>query len=126
MSTPYSDWLGLEITRDAECSEAAITLRPEHTNKRGVAHGGVVSSLLDTALGAAVIANMTPEEWCATVSLSIQFERPCRGERLVARGRLGSRGKRVAFAEGEVVDERGKVCARAHGVWHIWPAHPDQ
>jgi len=31
----------------------------------------------------------------------------------------------VAFAEGEVVDARGRTVARAHGTWTIWPGHPD-
>ena len=71
---PFNTWLGTEIVRrdDGEI-EARIDLKPHHLNKRGVAHGGVVTALLDTALGAAVIASIPKEWWCATTSLSTQF-----------------------------------------------------
>jgi acyl-coenzyme A thioesterase PaaI-like protein len=35
------------------------------------------------------------------------------------------RGRRAAFAEGEIVDGSGKVLAVAHGTWYIWPGKPD-
>ncbi len=127
MSTPYSEWLGIEVEQAEDGTrEAVLAVGAHHTNKRGVVHGGMVSTLLDMGLGAAVIGAMTPEEWCGTVSLDIQFVRPTRGAVVRARGRLINRGKRIAFAEGELVDDRGRICARAQGVWHIWPSHPDR
>ncbi len=127
MSTPFSEWLGIEVARAEDGTpEATLKVGPQHKNKRGVLHGGVVSSLLDMALGAAVFVAMKPEEWCGTVSLDIQFVRPARGDQMRARGRLSNRGQRIAFADGELIDEQGQVCARAQGVWHIWPGHPDQ
>lgn len=126
MATPFSEWLGIRIEPVAEGPpEMVLDVGPHHANKRGVVHGGMVSSMLDMALGAAVLAAMRPEEWCGTVSLDIQFARPARGREVRARGRLVNRGERVAFAEGELIDDRGRVCARAQGVWHIWPGHPD-
>ena len=126
MSTPFADWLGMRFeTADDGAREIVLDVQPHHTNRRGVLHGGVVSSLLDSALGAAVVAAIKPEEWCGTVSLHVQFQRPARGPRVAARARLDSRGERVAFATCELVDALGKVCARAQGVWHVWPGHPD-
>ncbi len=122
MATPFSEWLGISF----EKGEAVLEVEPHHKNKRGVVHGGMVSSLLDMALGSAVIGSMKPEEWCGTASLDIHFVRPARGDVVRARGKLVNRGHRIAFAEGELVDQRGNVCARAQGVWYIWPAHPDQ
>jgi uncharacterized protein (TIGR00369 family) len=91
-----------------------------------VAHGGVVSSLLDATLGAAVISSMPREWWCATVSLTIQYLGGARHSPLRASGRVLRRGRRVAFAEGEIRDARGKVVATAHGTWNLWPYHPER
>jgi len=84
-----------------------------------------VASLLDSALGAAVISSMKPQEWCATLQISIQYNDPARRGPLTASGRVVRRSRSVAFAEGEVADARGRVVARAHGTWTIWPGHPD-
>lgn len=124
--TPFDALLGLEVTRAADGeAEAVLELTDGHRNRRGVAHGGVVSALLDTSLGAAVVSTLTPEEWCGTLELSVQFRDPARRGPLRGRGRVVRRGRRVAFAQGEVLDARGKVVAAAHGVWTVWPSHPD-
>lgn len=126
MPTPYGLHLGIEIL---EVGGGTASLRLELTehlcNRRGVAHGGALASLLDSALGAAVISSMEPQEWCGTLQISIQYNEPARHGPLTAAGRLVRRGRRVAFAEGEVTDARGSVVARAHGTWTIWPTHPD-
>jgi fumarylpyruvate hydrolase len=106
-------------------AEARLELQPHHCNKRGVVHGGVLSALLDTALGAAVIASIPKEWWCATTSLSVQFLEGVRSGVLTCTGRVLRRGKRVAFAGGEVRDEAGKLVASAQGSWHLWPYRPE-
>jgi uncharacterized protein (TIGR00369 family) len=92
-----------------------LDLRPHHRNARGVAHGGVVSSLVDSTLGAAVISSIPQEWWCATVSLSVQYLGGAREGPLEATARVLRRGRRVALAEGEPRDGRGRVVARARG-----------
>jgi len=125
-TTPFGAHLGMELL---EASDGTASVRMELAdhlrNRRGVAHGGAVASLLDAALGAAVISAIAPQEWCGTLQLSIQFHDPARHGPLTGVGRLVRRGRRVAFAEGEVLDARGRAVARAHGTWTIWPGHPD-
>jgi uncharacterized protein (TIGR00369 family) len=101
-----------------------MTVGPDHLNRRGVAHGGVASSLLDSALGTAVVAAIAPEEWCGTMELSIQFREPIFPGIIVAEGRVARRGRTAAFAEGEIRDVSGRILATAHGVWTIWPTRP--
>jgi len=124
--TPYGRHLGFEVL-EAHRGIASVRLElAEHIrNRRGVAHGGALASLLDAALGAAVISAIEPHEWCGTLQLSIQYNDPARHGPLLANGRVVRRGRTVAFAEGEVVDARGHTVARAHGTWTIWPGHPD-
>jgi uncharacterized protein (TIGR00369 family) len=117
--------IGLQRIRAGE-GRAEITheLRPEHRNRRGVAHGGLLSAMLDAALGGAVVSGIRDEEWCGTAQLSVQFRHPGTGPVLTGRGRLAGRGRRLAFAEGEVVDAGGRIIATAHGSWYVWPSHP--
>jgi uncharacterized protein (TIGR00369 family) len=125
--TPFDELLGLEVLRAADGeAEVRLVLTPAHLNRRGVAHGGVVSALLDVSLGAAVVSTTTAEEWCGTLELSVQFRDPARRGPLTGRGRVERRGRSVAFAAGEVLDARGRVVTAAHGVWTIWPANLDK
>jgi len=123
--TPFNAWFEIRCThREPGVTHYELEVDDHLLNKRGVAHGGAISSLLDTAMGGAVVASLRPEEWCATVELSIQFRAPARKGLVTGRGRMIRRGRRIAFVEGDVIDSRGKVLAAAHGSWYIWPARP--
>ena len=123
--TPFNRLLGARCLRRADGGSLyELALGPDHLNRRGVAHGGVVASLLDAAMGTAVVSAIAAEEWCGTMELSVQFREPVRPGVIVGEGRMVRRGRTAAFAEGEVRDASGKVLAVAHGVWTIWPARP--
>jgi uncharacterized protein (TIGR00369 family) len=123
---PFNQYLGIRVVRmEGGDAEATIDLAPHHTNNRGVAHGGVVSSLLDSAMGAAVISAIPKEWWCATTGLSIQFVAGAREGALTATGKVVRRGRTIAFVEGEAHDASGRLVAKAHGTWHLWPHKPE-
>jgi len=125
-STHFGRWFGMRCLERADGRTLyELDVTDKMTNKRGVAHGGVAASLLDTAMGSAVVSAIAREEWCATTQLSIQYRRPVRLGRVLARGRMIRRGRHAAFAEGEITDEAGEVLAAAHGTWYIWPGRPD-
>jgi len=122
---PFNSYLGVEIERKEDgVGVVTLELAPHHLNRRGVAHGGVISSLLDSALGAAVISSIPEAWWCATTSLATQFLDGVGEGRLTATGRLLRRGGKVAFADGEVRDSRNRLIATATGTWHLWDHRP--
>ena len=124
-TTPFNELLGTRcLLREKGLARYELGVDSVHLNRRGVAHGGVVASLLDTALGAAVVSSIAKEEWCGTLELSIQFREPVRPGVVMAEGRVARRGRTAAFAEGELRDASGKILATAHGVWTIWPNRP--
>jgi len=121
----FNAFLGARVEKTGEGTAVArLTLEPHHCNQRGVAHGGVVSSLLDTVMGSAVIASIPKEWWCATTALSLQFLAGAQLGEVVAEGRVIRRGKSVAFVQGELKDAAGKLLATAQGSWHLWPCRP--
>jgi len=123
---PFNTYLGVRVERmEGGEAVALLELGPHHLNSRGVVHGGVLSALLDTALGAAVVSSIPKEWWCATTSLSVQFLEGARAGLLTASGRVLRRGRRVAFAGGEVHDAGGRLVAVAQGSWYLWPGQPE-
>lgn len=124
---PTGMTLALGIERTAwspghTCLE--VTVAQDHLNKGGAAHGGLMTVLLDGALGGALVSTLPVTSWCATTQLTTSFLDAARlGERLVATGRVVRRGRHVAHLAGEVrVGER--VVASAVGTWAIWDARP--
>jgi uncharacterized protein (TIGR00369 family) len=122
---PFNEFLGTTVESMAN-GKATVTLelQPHHPNKRGVAHGGVVCSLLDSSLGAAVISSMPKEWWCATIHLTVNFIEGSTGGKLTATGEVVRRGARTAFARGEIRNDAGNILATAEGSWHLWNRKP--
>jgi len=124
-TTPFNDLIGTRcVLREPGRTRYELDVGPDHLNRMGVAHGGVTASLLDTALGAAVVASLGPEEWTGTLQISVQFREALLPGLVAVEGRVARRGRTVAFAEGEIRDPSGKILATAHGVWTIGTKKP--
>ena len=92
-----------------------------HLNLNGVVHGGVYATILDTAMGGAVVSVLGRGETTATTSLYVEFLRAAReGETLTARGEVLRRGRHLAFAEGNLFDGQQRRLSQARGTWYIW------
>ena len=84
----------------------SVTLEECHTNPNGVMHGGVVTTLMDEALGG-VIASVRGLETMfaaphATVEMNAGFLAGARpGDHVVVEARVLRVGRRVAFGEAE-------------------------
>lgn len=84
----------------------SLKVEERHTNPHGVMHGGVITTLMDEALGS-VIATVRGMEamWeapHATVDMNVSFLSNARaGDEIVIEGRALKVGRSVAFGEAE-------------------------
>lgn len=116
----FTEWLGVEYhPAPPNTVRVALKLREEHMSRASRVHGGVLFALLDTALGSAVVKSLERGRGCATLELKINYFRPVQEGVVKAEGRLVNRSRRTAYAEGEVVDEAGKILAKASGTFFI-------
>jgi uncharacterized protein (TIGR00369 family) len=113
---PISDTLAFDLI---EANEGLARFRghptERHGNPMGQVHGGWAATLLDSAMGSAVMTTLGEGESYGTVDLIVHLVRPVTlaSGPLVAEGRIVHRGKRIATAEGRLVDARGALVA--HG-----------
>ena len=115
---PIAATLGFSL-RSVEIGEAEFVGTPDESvyNPIGVVHGGLVCTLLDSALGCAVHTTLPAGVGYTSIELKVNYLRPvtaASGE-LVARGWVTKSGRRVAFADGDVRDGNGTVLATATG-----------
>ena len=79
----------------------------------GTVHGGIICDLADAAMGTAYFSTVEEGESFTTLELKINFLRPFWTGRIVAHGRVVSRGRTVGLAECDVLDTEGRLIARA-------------
>lgn len=118
--------IGIEITGfgGGDCTVECIVAE-HHLNLGGVAHGGLHATMLDTAMGGALVSTLAKEEWCATAQLDISYlNAATSGTHLTARGRVVRRGRSLAHMEGDMVADDGSVVATAKGTWAVWSSRP--
>jgi uncharacterized protein (TIGR00369 family) len=86
------------------------------TNRRGEAHGGLLMTMLDIALGKACQKVSEGATSFVTIDLNVAFLAPGSG-RIVAEGRVLRAGRSIVFCEGEARDAGGVLLAKASGVF---------
>jgi uncharacterized protein (TIGR00369 family) len=93
--------------------EAVFRCTPDESflNPLGLVHGGLLSTLLDSAIGVAIQAQAPAGVGYATIELKVSYTRPLPwdGEEIEVRGRTLHMGRTVAFGEGHAYDSRGRL-----------------
>jgi uncharacterized protein (TIGR00369 family) len=84
-----------------------------HANPMGTLHGGLLCDITDAAMGMAFAGMLDEGESFTTLELKINFLRAVRNGKLVATAHVVHGGRTVGFVECDVVDESGKLIARA-------------
>ena len=112
--------LGLSIER-ADEAEALVRMDVPAglMSPFGAVHGGVVASLLDTALAIAIHRHLQPADRIATHNLNVTYVAFSHERVLLCRTRVVSLRTAVAHAEGEVVTEAGTLIAKALGTFGV-------
>jgi uncharacterized protein (TIGR00369 family) len=113
---PVTALIGFHLAEVAE-GRAGFVFAPgeHHYNPLGSVHGGVVATLLDSAMGCAVHSTLPRGRFYTTLEIKVNYVRAvtaAAGE-LRAEGRVIHAGRQAATAEARLVDSGGKLYAHA-------------
>jgi len=97
-----------------------LKIQPYHFNSSGVVHGGVLFTLADTGMGAALYPSLQPTEGCATIEIKINYFRPVTEGELSCRSAVVHRGRSTANLE-STLSVGGVVVGKANGTFAIFP-----
>lgn len=116
----FSEDMGIEYLGvvDGETT-LRLELRQKHMSRANRVHGGVLFTLLDSALGRSILDALPEGRGCATVEIKVNYFRPVQSGCVTARGRMRELTRSLGYAEGEVRNEEGKVLARASGMFFL-------
>ena len=119
---PFNKLLGIQ-GESVEVGRAVLALpvRPEHVGdpRRPALHGGVLSTLIDTAGGIAAWSALGAGESVSTVDLHVDYLEPAGlGAPLRAEAQLIRKGNRVCHVRVSVTQD-GLLVAEGRGVYNI-------
>jgi uncharacterized protein (TIGR00369 family) len=97
-----------------------LPVTEELLNPFGAAHGGVVSALIDHALGAVCFPVIERGSWPATQEFKLNFVAPARPGRMLAEAHIVSMSKRTVIVRIDVTNNGRLVCA-AQGTVAVMP-----
>lgn len=109
---PFAAWMGLETESAANGRAVLCRLqpRPEMLNRRDVVHGGVLASILDSAMARASRTLDGVQELGGTIDLHVQFMQPAVGP-LRVQAWVEHTATTIAFCRAEVLDAEGRKIA---------------
>ncbi|MGK5739721.1 PaaI family thioesterase [Micromonospora sp. URMC 103] len=116
----------LDMSRlTADEGRVVVELVPQefHYNPLGSVHGGVISTLLDTAAGCAVHSTLPAGMGYTSLDLNVKFLRPVTVDSgtLRCEGTVLQRGRRTALAEARLTDTGGRLVAHATSSCLLFP-----
>jgi len=118
----WMETLGARIA-EAEPGRVVVELDagPRHRHGGGVVQGGVITQIADAAMGMSLATLQEEHIWNTTIELKINFIRPMVEGRLRAIGRVVEMKQTLLFGEADVVDDEGRLIARASSTCLVVP-----
>lgn len=120
MDFPFGRFLNMSVELGEPGNAVGyVEATEEHLNPYGIVHGGAVSALVDTAMGAAVAPMLRDGERCATIEMQIRFLRSAGVGTLRAEASVLKPGSTVFHAECNVTDGEGRAVATATATFAV-------
>jgi acyl-CoA thioesterase len=117
---PLRSFLGLEI-EDLEPGRvvARVEITDDLLNPNGSVHGGVIFTMVDTAMGKAAMSVLDEGQLCTTIEIQIRFLRPAMSGHLEASIDVVKPGRKIIHLEARVVDGGGRLIATGAGTFAV-------
>ena len=114
---PFLAHLGVvpEFAKDGK-SRISLIIKPEFENSFQIAHGGVIMTLLDFAMGAAARSTRSLAMGAMTIDMSVSFLRPSIGK-IIVEGSVLKAGRSINCCEAVVLNAAGEITAKSSGTF---------
>jgi uncharacterized protein (TIGR00369 family) len=121
-ANPFFCLMGIDvISIEPGTAELKMQVRSDMHNGVGWLQGGILAAIADEAMALALYSLLSETEGIATISESTSFIRGVQDGDIVAKARVIRKGRRVAFAEGEVysVNEEMTMLSRTSAAFAV-------
>ncbi|MFX0177173.1 MAG: PaaI family thioesterase [Candidatus Hodarchaeota archaeon] len=116
----FGDLIGLEFSKfEKGFSQCILKVNENHFNPHNVVHGGVLYSMADTGMGAALYSFLEKEELCATIEIKISYFKSVKEGTLICDTKVIHKGRSIGVLESEIRNDDTLV-AKANGTFSIF------
>ena len=117
---PFWDLLGIDLL-DIKLGWAKLRLpyTDKLSNAGGIAHGGAVFSVADSAVGTALTSMKERGESISTIEMKINYVKAFSGGAIEVEAWILHKGRNTALGEAEVVDDEGSRVAKAVATYAV-------
>ena len=111
---PYPKLIGMRLSAmEFDRCTIKLDLRNDHLQPFGIAHGGVLATLIDTATFWAGFLRLPEDAGLVNVDLKLNYLKAVAKGRLRAEGQCLRPGRQISYTVASVFDEAGELVA--HG-----------
>ncbi|MBW1861844.1 MAG: PaaI family thioesterase [Deltaproteobacteria bacterium] len=112
--SPFFTLISMELRElDQGRCRLEVVIQEKHLQPFGMVHGGVYSSLVDSAAFWAVYSRIDEDMGMTTVEMKLNYLAPASEGSLIAKGKSIKVGKTICLGEASIEDEKGRLVA--HG-----------
>ena len=122
---PFCELIGLNFSKYKKgYSQCVLEVNEKLLNPHKVLHGGILYSMADTGMGAALYSCLDEGELCSTVEIKICYFGAVISGSVTCDTELIRKGKKIAFLESEMKNNETLV-AKAMGTYYIFRIKED-
>ncbi|GAB6988998.1 PaaI family thioesterase [Paenibacillus pini] len=115
----FWNYLGCEyISGDQNEVKIELDAQEHHTNSLGIIHGGVLTSLMDQAMGMVATARKNLDS-CVTTNLNVHFMSPMKQGRLFVSAIILHEAGRSLTSQARIHDSEGNLGCMATGSFRV-------
>lgn len=103
---------------ETEC-ELTVPLSDLTKNPLGITHGGITSTIIDSAMGALANVSLPKNSMAVTTGLNVHFLAAGSGEYLRCRARIDHKGNTTMLLSADVYRSDGKKTAQGTAAFYI-------
>ncbi|MDH6222922.1 PaaI family thioesterase [Streptomyces pseudovenezuelae] len=114
VAPPVAQVLGIEVVKaDPGTVQFTMPVRNFFTNRLGLLAGGILSTVMDSALGCSILSAIPEDKDIVTLDLNVDFLRPVHGAPglVTVDAEVVHFGRNRGLASCRVVDSKDRLCA---------------
>ena len=121
-TSPYPSHMSMRlISLDLDRATVELEINNCHLQPYGIVHGGVLSTLIDTATFWSVFMRMPEDAGLVNIDLKLNYLQAVKSGKLIAEGYAIRSGRSISYAEAKVFNEDKELIAHGTSTLKILP-----